>query len=195
MSKALIVVDLQADFCEGGSLAVEGGTIVVDRVNAHIVQFRLTYDAIVLTRDWHIEPGEHFASYLQELPNYNTTWPDHCKAGTPGAEFHPNFKVPAEGVIFSKGQFAAAYSGFEGVMFDPWKDEELSLLTFLRNSDIDELDVVGIATDYCVKATVLDGLASGFRVNVLGDMITSVDKEETGPQAVLEMAGAGAIFI
>lgn len=190
--KALIIVDVQADFCEGGSLAVEGGAQVASDISTWVTNNRLSYEAIIMTRDYHINPGGHFASFHDEDPNFSQTWPDHCVAGTPGAEFHSNLPVPPEAVIFSKGAYEAAYSGFEGLLIDPWTNQNYTLDAFLQQCDIKELDIVGIATDYCVKATVMDALEKGYTVNVYTDMVAAVSPETTGAQAFIDMEEKGA---
>lgn len=192
-SRALVIVDVQRDFCEGGSLAVSGGAAVAAGITGYIHKYGKSYDTIIATRDWHVKPGEHFASFDGSEPNYTTTWPDHCVAGTPGADFHPSLKLPTGTVYFYKGQEAAAYSGFEAEMdtsiFGP-----TSLHHFLQGKDVVTLDVCGIATDYCVKATVLDGLANGYNVNLITKLVAAVD-EGTGKEALAEMEKAGAKFI
>lgn len=192
MNKALLIVDLQVDFISG-SLAVEGGSDVALSITTWVTQHHLEYETIVATRDWHIEPQEHFASYLQELPNYTTTWPDHCKAGTPGSEFHPGFVLPAEAYVFSKGQFAAAYSGFQGTFYDPWSEKEITLDEFLKQNNIDELDICGIATSHCVKATVLDGIDLEYKVNILTNLCVGIDQEQANA-ALVDMQNLGAII-
>jgi nicotinamidase/pyrazinamidase len=158
---ALIVVDVQNDFCEGGSLAVAGGAAVA----ASISELFGSYEQVVATRDYHIDPGAHFSS----SPDFVDTWPVHCRAGTPGASFHPALDVAGIQAVFSKGAYAAAYSGFEGA--DP---SGMSLADWLRAHDVSEVDVVGIATDHCVRATALDAAANGFRTTVLLDLTAGV---------------------
>lgn len=159
MAKALIVVDVQNDFCEGGSLAVAGGAAVAAAVSAHIAAS--DYDHIVATRDYHVDPGSHFS----ETPDFVDSWPVHCVAGTPGASFHPELDVSRIEAVFSKGRFAAAYSGF---------DAETDLAGWLRDRDVDQVDVVGIATDHCVRATALDAAQAGFDTTVLVDLTAGV---------------------
>jgi nicotinamidase/pyrazinamidase len=150
---ALIVVDVQNDFCEGGSLAVAGGAEVAASVNALFG----SYDHVVATRDYHINPGAHFS----ESPDFVDTWPPHCRAGTPGASFHPALDVSGIDAVFSKGAHAAAYSGFEG--FAP---DNTPLADWLRARGVTSVDVVGIATDHCVRATALDAAKAGFTTTV-----------------------------
>lgn len=197
MGKALIIVDVQKDFCEGGSLEVVGGQKVARRFTDLLYGSATLadYTAIIATRDWHISPQEHFASYTGEDPDYQDTWPDHCIADTYGAEYSDYLELPAETVHFYKGQEAAAYSGFEGTVMDQWNDREVSLDEYLKSCDITELDIGGIATDYCVKATVIDALEKGYEVNLLSSYIAAVDPENTGPAAILKMKELGAKVI
>ncbi|MGX1670247.1 isochorismatase family protein [Streptomyces sp. NPDC055400] len=185
MRRALIVVDVQNDFCEGGSLAVAGGADVAAAVTELIGQAPAGYRHVVATRDHHIAPGDHFS----ESPDYVHSWPPHCVAGTEGIGFHPNFApVVASGAIdavFDKGAYAAAYSGFEGI-----DENGVSLADWLRARGITEVDVVGIATDHCVRATALDAVREGFRVQVLLDLTAGVAAGTTAA-ALDEMRGAG----
>ncbi|GAQ58172.1 nicotinamidase [Streptomyces acidiscabies] len=186
MRRALIVVDVQNDFCEGGSLAVSGGADVAAAITELIGQAGGTgYRHVVATRDHHIAPGGHFA----DDPDFVNSWPAHCVAGTEGVGFHPNFApAVASGAIdavFDKGTYSAAYSGFEGV-----DENGVSLAEWLRERRIDEVDVVGIATDHCVRATALDSAREGFRTQVLLDLTAGVAKETT-ERAVEELRGAG----
>ena len=189
MTRALIVVDVQNDFCEGGSLAVTGGAEVARRVAELVRTRRGDYTAVVATADWHLDPGHHWAPEGQE-PDFGETWPVHCRAGSAGAAFHPAFApaVPHVDEIFRKGQHAAAFSGFEGIT-----DGGIGLAAWLRDRGIDAVDVCGIATDHCVRATVLDALDAGYEVTVLTDLVAGVD--EAAAQAALhEMEAAGAIL-
>src|SRR3954462_2521213 len=147
MSRALVVVDVQNDFCEGGSLAVSGGADVAAAITRYIKSSSYAY--VVGTRDRHIDPGAHFA----EDPDFVDTWPPHCVAGTPGAEFHPNLDASRLEVVFSKGAHTAAYSGFEAAT-----DDGTTLADWLRARNVDEIDIVGLATDHCVRATALDSV-------------------------------------
>ncbi|MCK2221650.1 isochorismatase family protein [Actinomadura sp. ATCC 31491] len=173
MGTALIIVDVQNDFCEGGSLPVAGGSAVAAAITHHVADHG--YDHVVATRDYHVSPGEHFSG----SPDYVSTWPAHCVAGTPGADFHPSLDVAAVEEVFSKGAYAAAYSGFEGASGDgaPMSD-------WLRERGVTEVDVVGIATDHCVRATALDAVKHGLAVRVLLDLTAGVAPATT--QAALE---------
>lgn len=188
MASALIVVDVQNDFCEGGSLAVEGGAIVASRIDSYIKDGdAVRYDVVAFTKDWHRDPGSHFAT---GEPDYVDTWPKHCVAGTPGADIHPALDVPPSAVIFHKGEYAAAYSGFEG--FNPAHD---TLEEYLKANGVDEVDICGIATDYCVKATALDAKRLGFRTYILKSMMAAVNPGTTGPKAISEMEDAGVYVV
>jgi nicotinamidase/pyrazinamidase len=181
MSRALIIVDVQNDFCEGGSLPVGGGADVATAISEYVTNRRPDYAHIVATRDFHIDPGEHFA----EEPDYATTWPSHCVVGTPGVDFHPNLAVAPIEVVFSKGHHSAAYSGFEGT-----DDDDVPLNDWLREHGVDEVDVVGIATDHCVRATAVDAAHAGFRTKVLLDLTAGVAKETTD-RALADLRSTG----
>ncbi|GAA3371991.1 nicotinamidase [Streptomyces sannanensis] len=185
MHRALIVVDVQNDFCEGGSLAVAGGADVAAAITELIGQAPAGYRHVVATRDHHIDPGEHFSGH----PDYVDSWPAHCVAGTEGVGFHPNFAPAvasgAVDAVFSKGAHDAAYSGFEG------RDENgTSLADWLRERGVGEVDVVGIATDHCVRATALDAVREGFATRVLLDLTAGV-AEATTERALEELREAG----
>lgn len=179
MTRALVIVDVQNDFCEGGSLAVAGGAEVAAAISVYAAS--ADYDHVVATRDAHRDPGGHFASE----PDYVGTWPAHCVVGTPGVEFHPALDVQRVEAVFDKGAFAAAYSGFEGMSSDG-----KSLAEWLRANDVDDVDVVGIATDHCVRATAVDAAQLGFRTKVLLGLTAGVAPESV-ETALTEMANAG----
>jgi nicotinamidase/pyrazinamidase len=169
MSRALVVVDVQNDFCEGGSLAVAGGTAVAEAISAHLRAHKGEYAHVVATRDHHVDPGDHFA----EQPDFVTTWPAHCVAGTAGVELHPRLdRAPVE-AVFDKGHHSAAYSGFEG------SSDGVALADWLRGHGVDAVDVVGIATDHCVRATALDAVREGFATRVLLPLTAGVAPETT----------------
>ena len=184
---ALILVDVQNDFCEGGSLAVGGGAGVAAGISEYVERHGKTYAAIVATADWHEDPGAHFA----QSPDYVDTWPVHCAAGTEGAQFHPNAAKAFERVeaVFRKGRFAAAYSGFEGTTIEG--DSPTSLARWLAERDVQAVDVVGIATDHCVRATAVDARAEGFDVRVLLPMTAGVAPDTT-ERAIRQMIEVGA---
>lgn len=167
MTRALIVVDVQNDFCEGGSLAVSGGAAVAEGITAHMATGG--YDHVVATRDHHIDPGTHFS----ESPDFVDSWPRHCVVGTDGVEFHPALdRAPIE-AVFDKGEYAAAYSGFEGAAAG------VGLAEWLRKRGVDAVDVVGIATDHCVRATALDAVANGLSTRVLLHLTAGVSAATT----------------
>lgn len=181
--KALIIVDVQNDFCEGGSLAVAGGTAVAKGVS-ELLGSESEYAAIVATRDYHVDPGDHFS----DNPDYVDSWPLHCRVGTTGADFHPNLRTERVEAVFSKGAYSAAYSGFEGT----GSDGE-TLVSWLRDRDISAVDVVGIATDHCVRATALDAAAASFDTRVLLDLTAGV-AQETVDAALDQMRAAGVVL-
>jgi nicotinamidase/pyrazinamidase len=178
MTRALIVVDVQNDFCEGGSLAVAGGAAVAAAITGHIPA--AGYDHVVATRDHHIEPGGHFA----EHPDFLETWPAHCVVGTGGVELHEALdRTPLE-AIFDKGEYAAAYSGFEGAA------DGVPLADWLRERGVDAVDIVGIATDHCVRATALDAVGHKFATRVLLHLTAGVS-EGTTDAALEQLRTAG----
>ena len=181
MARALIVVDVQNDFCEGGSLAVEGGAAVAAGITEFLRQHKGEYATTVASADWHIDPGHHFA----DQPDFVDTWPRHCVAGTHGSAFHPALDTGALDDVVRKGQQAAAYSAFEGTA-----DDGRALADLLRAAGVDAVDVVGIATDHCVRATALDAAAAGFATRVLLDLTAGVAPDTTAA-AGEEMRAAG----
>jgi nicotinamidase/pyrazinamidase len=183
MGSALIVVDVQNDFCEGGSLAVTGGASVAAAISAHLAG--TAYDQVVATRDYHVDPGTHFS----QNPDFVSTWPVHCVHGTPGSSFHPELDVAPVVAVFSKGAHAAAYSGFEGTTGDG-----VPLAEWLRTHGIDRVDVVGIATDHCVRATAVDAARSGLATTVLLDLTAGV-AQSTVDTALTELEQAGVTLI
>lgn len=170
---ALLVVDVQRDFCEGGSLAVPGGEAAAVAISDLIESAGDAYSLIVAARDWHVDPGAHFAQPGAD-PDFSESWPVHCVAGTPGAEWHPDLHLPESTVVISKGEHAAAYSGFDGVAADG-----RALSDVLRGAGITGVDVVGIATSYCVKATALDAVKAGLSTRVLAPLTADVDPGQT----------------
>ena len=187
MKRALIVVDVQNDFCEGGSLPVSGGAVVALRI-ADVLHhwsnqdpYAADYAAAVATRDHHIDPGDHFSTD----PDFVHSWPPHCVVGTDGSAFHPNLDPQPFASIFLKGEHAAAYSGFEGRNTDG-----VPLADWLRAQGITDVDICGIATDHCVRATALDAVRNGFATRVLRDLCTGV-APESSRAALDEMHRAG----
>lgn len=183
--RALIIIDVQNDFCEGGSLAVAGGAEVASRISDLVVDGG--YDHIVATQDYHVNPGEHFSTH----PDFAATWPPHCVAGTAGAEFHPNLDTSDIEAVFRKGAYQAAYSGFEGTTTaGGTAAEDITLADWLRDRDVDTVDIVGIATDYCVRATALDAAEEGLTARVLLDLTAGVAADSTA-RAITDMRDAG----
>ena len=167
--RALIVTDVQNDFCEGGSLAVAGCSAVA-RAISELLAGEHGYEHIVATKDYHIDPGGHFS----EHPDYATSWPPHCVVGTAGSEFHPGLDTSTVEAVFHKGNYSAAYSGFEGT-----HDDGTSLADWLRQRGVVEVDVAGIATDYCVHATASDAAKAGFATRVLVGLTAGVAADST----------------
>jgi nicotinamidase/pyrazinamidase len=186
MSRALVIVDVQNDFCEGGSLAVAGGAEVARRISAHVLAHLEEYAAIVATADWHDDPGPHFS----DTPDFVDSWPAHCRVGSDGALFHPQAEPAFEHVeaIFRKGHHSAAYRGFEG--FTVEADRTVGLADWLRERAVEEVHVVGIATDHCVRATALDSAEEGFETTVLLELTAGVVASTT-EAALAELADAG----
>ena len=181
--RALLIVDVQNDFCEGGSLAVTGGSAVVPAINALIAGDN-DYAHVVATKDFHIDPGTHFSAH----PDYISSWPRHCVAYTAGAEFHPDLDTARIEAVFTKGAYAAAYSGFEGAA------DGVTLDDWLRARGVNEVDIVGIATDYCVRATAVDAVRSGFATRVLVDLTAGV-AEDTTAAALEDMRSRGVELV
>lgn len=191
MRRALIVVDVQNDFCEGGSLAVEGGAEVafkIGQVLHHWSQHDIgsaEYAVAVATRDHHIDPGDHFAAPGTD-PDYVDSWPVHCVVGSDGEAFHPNLDPQPFDAVFLKGEHAAAYSGFEGRTTDG-----TGLADWLRQHEITDVDICGLATDYCVRATTLDAVQNGFTTRLLTGLCAGVAPESSA-KALEELQAAGA---
>ena len=187
MKRALIVVDVQNDFCEGGSLPVTGGAQVAHDIAEILHHWSMKtpnapdYAHVVATKDHHIDPGAHWS----DEPDFVESWPVHCKVGTDGEAFHPNLDPQPFDAIFLKGEHAAAYSGFEGRTTDG-----SSLTEWLRGHGVTHVDVCGIATDYCVRATALDAVREGFTTRVLEDLVAGV-AEASSAAALAELRQAG----
>jgi nicotinamidase/pyrazinamidase len=181
--RALIIVDVQNDFCEGGSLAVTGAGAVVRAINA-LLAGNHGYAHVVATKDYHVNPGAHFA----DRPDFVDTWPRHCVAGTAGADFHPELNIAPVEAVFHKGAYTAAYSGFEGAT------DHTSLTDWLRARGVDEVDIAGIATDYCVRQTAADATKAGFKTRVLVDLTAGVAPASTA-EALDEMRGRGVELV
>ncbi|MGZ4792527.1 MAG: isochorismatase family protein [Ilumatobacteraceae bacterium] len=192
--RCLVIVDVQRDFCDdqpGATLGVPFGGKVAGLIGDHLRSSIHDYVLVVLTSDWHVDPGPHFS----ESPDYRDSWPRHCVAETIGATWHPQLeaalsdiegRVPT--VVIRKGSYQAAYSGFEG--FE--QSDHRSLDEVLRGASIESLDIVGIATDHCVAATALDALARGYSTRVLGSLTAAVDVGH-GVECLAALATSGAV--
>ena len=181
--RALIVVDVQRDFCRGGALPAPGCERILPVLNAYLAQASSVAMPIYASRDWHPAVTKHFNTCGGE-------WPPHCVQGSRGAEFHPELKLPASAIVISKGEDPErpGYSAFDGRTPDG-----LPLLIDVRNRHVDMLYVTGLATDYCVKQTTLDALRAGLRVTVLTDAVAGIDvRRGDVDRALAEMARAGA---
>lgn len=188
MSRALFIIDVQNDFTEGGALGVDGGAAVAAGISALLAQHPDRYDHVFASRDWHSAEGDnggHFA--MDAAPDYVTTWPVHCVAGTEGAEYHPDLDVSSVEVHVQKGQGKPAYSIFEGVT-----QSGHTVARALDDLAVTDIDVVGIATDYCVLASARDALAAGRRVRVLTDLVAGVAPASSAA-ALRALASEGAV--
>ncbi|MDT5254237.1 MAG: nicotinamidase/pyrazinamidase [Mycobacterium sp.] len=183
--RALIVVDVQNDFCEGGSLAVTGGAALAGAISDYLTAGTAGYRHVVATQDFHIDPGDHFSDH----PDYISSWPPHCRAGSTGAEFHPDLDSGRFEAVFRKGAYDAGYSGFSG--FD---DSGTPLADWLRQRDVDGVDVVGIATDHCVRRTAQDAASEGLATRVLVDLTAGVGQESTAA-AIKALRAAGVAIV
>jgi nicotinamidase/pyrazinamidase len=184
VARALIIVDVQNDFCEGGSLPVTGGAAVAAGISRALAAPGRRWNHVVATKDYHIDPGAHFSA----TPDYVDTWPPHCVVGTTGAEFHPELDTERIEAVFTKGSHEAAYSGFEGVA------GSIGLAAWLRMHDVTDVDVLGIATDYCVRATALDAVREGFRTTVLLYLTAGVARP-TVDDALTRLSEAGVELV
>ncbi|CAH0209476.1 MULTISPECIES: isochorismatase family protein [unclassified Arthrobacter] len=219
MSRALIIVDVQNDFCEGGALPVPGGANLAGEISEYVDAHHGQFDHVVATQDWHIEPGAHFS----EEPDFVDSWPPHCVAGTRGADLHPDLDPEHIQAYFRKGQFAAAYSGFEGLLapeddvptgdrkpgampvsgtgtdtdeaLSPFAvgDDAIGLDDWLQSHDVEDIVVVGIATDYCVKATALDAVQAGYSVTVLRGLTVGIGEDLDDAVAEMELGGVDVL--
>lgn len=185
--RALIIVDVQNDFCDGGALPVTGAAAIAREITRylHSATGRDRYDHVVATKDWHIDPGGHFSQH----PDYVTSWPPHCRAGTPGADFHPALSTDRIEAVFTKGGYDAGYSGFAGV-----DDGDIALGDWLHQHDVDSVDVVGVATDYCVRRTAEDAVRAGFSTAVLPQLTAGVTADSTAA-ALAAMRTAGITLL
>ena len=197
MSKALIIVDVQPTFCEGGELGVEGGNAVAERIAEYVETHRNKYSYVATTQDWHVEPGRHWSDYVD-------TWPVHGKAGTANAGLHPAIAALGIGHHFKKGQYSPSYSGFEGLEDStdriPTREEVAADLTAgrtlanaLESAGITRVDVVGLAESHCVKETALDARKLGYETHVIEELTEPVS-EELGVDARRQMREAGVVL-
>jgi nicotinamidase/pyrazinamidase len=182
MTLAVVVVDVQNDFCEGGSLAVAGGAQVARGISNRLAEGG--FEHAVATRDHHIDPGPHFSG----SPDFVDTWPRHCVVGTSGVALHPDLDTSRLVAVFDKGEYAAAYSGFEGANHGDL------LADWLRARDIDAVEIVGIATDHCVRATALDAARLGFATTVRLELTAGVAAATVEP-ALDAMRAAGVSLV
>ena len=201
MAKALIIVDVQNDFCAGGALATDQGAKVASLISEYVEDNHHRYEAVVATQDWHIDPGAHFS----DTPDFVDSWPVHCVANTEGAEIHPNLDTDYIEAYFRKGRYEAAYSGFEGLQapeesvmtgeHEPGVtlDDEgpkTPLADWLDEHEIQDVDIVGIATDYCVLATAKDAVDAGYETRVLIDLTAPVHEDKLD-EVIAEMEDEG----
>lgn len=224
MSRALIIVDVQNDFCEGGALPVPGGAGLAGEISEYVDAHHGQFDHVLATQDWHIDPGAHFS----EEPDLVDSWPPHCVAGTRGADLHPDLDPEHIQAYFRKGQFAAAYSGFEGLLapeddvptgdrkpgampvsgtgsdtensVSPFAgsdfaagEDAIGLDDWLQSHDVEDIVVVGIATDYCVKATALDAVQAGYSVTVLRGLTVGIAEDLDDAVAEMELGGVDVL--
>ena len=191
MAKALLVIDVQNDFCEGGALACEGGAAVAAKITSYLQSHKSSYDLVVASRDWHTpnDPNDgHFPAEGVQ-PDYVKTWPLHCIAGTEGAEYHPNLNTDLIDVHIKKGQSANGYSIFEGST-----ENGSSFIELLKLQHITEVDVVGIATDYCVRASALDSVRAGISTRVISSLTAGVSPASI-EKAIDELIDAGVAVV
>ena len=187
VNRALLIVDVQNDFVEGGSLGVAGGKEVAARITAHLAEHTGDYAVVAASRDWHHAEGTNGGHFHApgEDPDYLATWPVHCVSDQPGSDYATELVTDAVTHHVRKGMGVPAYSAFEGVT-----DEGLRLADVLREAGVTEVDVSGIATDYCVRASALDARREGFAVRLLPGLHAGV-APGTSEAAVREMAEAG----
>jgi nicotinamidase/pyrazinamidase len=184
VTRALLIVDVQNDFTEGGSLACKGGAEVAARITQYVRANRADYDVVVASRDWH-KPDDNNGGHFADAPDWVDSWPAHCVADTAGAEYHPNFDQSLIDIHVKKGQGFPAYSAFEGVT-----SSGETLVEVLSAHGVTNLDIVGIATDYCVRASALDALTPGLDVTVKANLCVGVNPGGS-VAALSELASAG----
>lgn len=188
--RALGVIDVEPDFCEGGNLAVRGGKRVARDIRTFIDERSGDYDLVFASKDWHIDPGPHWSA----TPDFIDSWPKHCEAGTPGAEFQEPLREIDFDHVFYKGQFAAAYSAFEGTT-SPTVGAGLTLNDVLNRFKIIELDLCGLAFDYCVRATAVQGTRLGYGVTILSKLTAAVHGDADSVKLTAEELRAAGVRI
>jgi len=186
MSKALFIVDVQNDFTEGGALGVAGGDAVARGISQFLVTHAEDYAVVIASRDWHDGDNDNGGHFAAGEPDFVDTWPVHCVAGTAGADYDPGLDTAAVTHHVKKGQGRPAYSLYEGTT-----DEGETVSQLLDAHGVVDVDVVGIATDYCVRASALDAIEHGRRVRVLTDLVAGV-APTSSEAALAELAHAGA---
>ena len=185
MSTALFIVDVQNDFTEHGALGVTGGDEVAERISRFLASHATDYEIVVASRDWHDAEGDNGGHFATDEPDFIDTWPVHCVAGTPGADYDEGFDISTVTHHLRKGQGKPAYSLFEGV-----GDDGITAARLLEQHGIVDIDVVGLATDYCVRASALEAIAHGRRVRVFTDLVAGVHPDSS-ERALAEIAHAG----
>ncbi|MFG6443985.1 isochorismatase family protein [Microbacterium sp. P07] len=186
MTRALFIVDVQNDFTEHGALGVAGGDAVAERISAYLAAHADDYEIIVASRDWHDGDNDNGGHFATGTPDFVDTWPVHCVGGTFGAEYDEGFDTTSVTAHLKKGQGKPAYSLFEGV-----GDDGATAAGLLDEHGIVAIDIVGLATDYCVRASALDALAAGRAVRVFTDLVAGVHPDSSAA-ALTEIAAAGA---
>ena len=188
MSKALFIVDVQNDFTEGGALGVDGGDAVAERITRFLEAHAGEYAVIVASRDWHDGDNDNGGHFHPE-PDFVDSWPVHCVSGTEGAEYDPGLDTAAVTHHVKKGQGVPAYSLFEGMT-----DEGVTVAHLLEEHGVVDVDVTGLATDYCVRASALDAIEHGRHVRILTDLVAGV-APESSEASLAELAHAGAELV
>jgi len=183
LKKALLVVDVQNDFCPGGTLGIHGGHKIIPILNRYIKFFETENLPIIVTRDWHPKVTKHFEQF-------GGVWPEHCVEGSPGAMFHPDLELPKEALVMSKGMDPEkdSYSAFHAI-----DSSGMALANLLKIFGVAEIYIGGLATDYCVKYSALDALKDGLEAFILTDAIAGVNLQpEDSRLALQEMVNLGA---
>lgn len=194
MSRALVIVDPQVDFVEGGALAVNGGRTVIDKIVQYVDDHGQEYAVIAVTQDWH-RPNSDNGGHFALRPDYVDTWPQHCVADTPGAEFVDVIQRMLDetwvfNATFRKGYGSASYSGFDGGRQNPDNGRHEGLSDCLSSRGVTDIDVVGLAADYCVISTALDGIKHGYIARVLPSLTVGIhDSAKAVAEKVAEKQG------